>query len=115
MVYIVIAWVVLAFIVSVIASSVGRNFFGYFILSIITSPILALIILCIFGRSDKEQALRELRIAAEIEEIKKRQENVEVEASKADTTEEDWQSTLVLIGAILLVFVLMCLGCYLML
>lgn len=125
-VYIIIAWVVLAFIAGVIASSIGRNFFGYFFLSLITSPVLALIILSIFGRSEKEQALRELRITAEIEEIKKQREKVaqeeaEDEASQAQTTtatssktsedDDDWATSLGVVGVILVMFIIVVVIC----
>jgi hypothetical protein len=49
------AWLVLAVVVGIVASNRGRSGFGYFLLSLILSPLIGLIILLILGRNEGDQ------------------------------------------------------------
>ena len=86
MVIAIIVYVVLAIVVGVVADNIGRSGFGFGLLALLMSPILALLILAVIGRSEKQQALRQLRINAEIENIKNRNAITTEETTETATT-----------------------------
>ncbi|GLO38211.1 hypothetical protein PPUN14671_50480 [Pseudomonas putida] len=63
---IIVFWLVLSAGVGMLASSKGRSFWGFTLLSVITSPLLGLIIVLIVSDLNKESA-REAQVAAENE------------------------------------------------
>ena len=88
MVIAIIVYVVLAIVVGVVADNIGRSGFGFGLLALLMSPILALLILAVIGRSEKQQALRQLRINAEIENIKNRNATTTEETTETATTDD---------------------------
>lgn len=52
---IILAWILFSVVVSVIAATRNRSAIGFFVLSIITSPVLAIIILLIIPNKYKEK------------------------------------------------------------
>lgn len=59
MVIAIIVYVVLAIVVGVVADNIGRSGFGFGLLALLMSPILALLILAVIGRSEKSIMLSE--------------------------------------------------------
>ncbi|MGN0006897.1 MAG: hypothetical protein ACI35T_02240 [Alistipes sp.] len=55
----IIVYVVLAIVVGVVADNIGRSGFGFGLLALLMSPILALLILAVIGRSEKSIMLSE--------------------------------------------------------
>jgi len=50
---ILIFWLIFSFVIGIIAFNKGRNFLGYFVLSILISPLITLIIILLLGDSEK--------------------------------------------------------------
>lgn len=55
---IVLFWLLFSIVVGVAASSRGRSGFGWFLLSVIISPVLALILVLVMPRRDQTAVLR---------------------------------------------------------
>jgi len=53
MIYLII-WIVLCILIGSLASSKGRSFFGYFLLSVILSPLIGLLILLVSGEAQQK-------------------------------------------------------------
>jgi hypothetical protein len=70
----VILWVVLAIFIGALASSRGRSGFGFFLLSVVFSPLLGLIIVLVMG---------DLKEAASVEEQRRRDHERDLEALRA--------------------------------
>ncbi|MEY2688775.1 MAG: hypothetical protein RL375_2973 [Pseudomonadota bacterium] len=62
---IVIVWLLFAAGVGALASARGRNFFGYFALSVLLSPLLGLIVVLVTANLTQQQAAAELQRQAD--------------------------------------------------
>jgi len=85
---IIVAWLLLAVGVGLLADSRGRNFFGYFLLSAVLSPLLGLIVVLVSANL-KEQEAKELQRKAEQEAqdiLRKADHERELESIRAIAT-----------------------------
>lgn len=81
----IIGWLLLSGLVAALAASRGRNFLGYFLLAIVTSPLLGLIIVLVIADLKKKEAseaeARYEQLQREAE--RKREHERELEAIRA--------------------------------
>ena len=53
-IFIFLGWIILSFVVAIVAISIKRSFIGYLLLSLLLSPLIGFIILAIRGKPEKE-------------------------------------------------------------
>lgn len=124
LIYLILIWVILSVATAVVATQLGRSFFGYLGLSILLSPAFAFFTLIAVGKSNKQIALDEIeieRIKGRLYSRKSQSHDNEIEsntdaqmtqgAAESSTTE---LSSGVMIALFLIILILLIGGCYLL-
>lgn len=68
---IIVCWIVFSFAIAIFANRYGRSDVGYFLLSLVLSPLLTGILLLALGKTPKAKAREMVRLRKELEAIEK--------------------------------------------